>query len=124
VLDELMRGLTERERRVVRFRFREDLRQSQIGEVLGMSQMQVSRTLRSTLAQMQETATRTHRAHSRVACRHRSLATSDAGQAGGAIDHRRPIPPRFRSRGASGTVGYKEGIRGGVGAFSAVPPDF
>ena len=57
MLDELMRGLSERERRVVRLRFREDLRQSQIGELLGMSQMQVSRMLRNTLAQLQETAT-------------------------------------------------------------------
>jgi RNA polymerase sigma-B factor len=59
VLDELMRVLTERERRVVRLRFREDLRQSQIGELLGMSQMQVSRTLHSTLAKLQQTATST-----------------------------------------------------------------
>jgi RNA polymerase sigma-B factor len=59
VLDELMRGLTERERRVVRLRFREDLRQSQIGDLLGMSQMQVSRMLRNTLAQLQETVTST-----------------------------------------------------------------
>jgi RNA polymerase sigma-B factor len=42
--------LTDRQRRVLHLRYVEDLTQSQIGEHIGVSQMQVSRILRSTLA--------------------------------------------------------------------------
>lgn len=42
--------LTDRQRRVLHLRYVEDLTQSQIGEQIGVSQMQVSRILRSTLA--------------------------------------------------------------------------
>jgi len=44
-----LRTLPERERTVVRLRFEEELTQSQIAERVGISQMQVSRVIRSTL---------------------------------------------------------------------------
>ena len=45
-------GLTPREREILRLRFAEELSQRQIGERLGITQMQVSRILASSLAQV------------------------------------------------------------------------
>lgn len=45
-------GLTDRERLVLELRFVEERTQSQIGEQIGVSQMQVSRILRSVLARL------------------------------------------------------------------------
>jgi RNA polymerase sigma-B factor len=45
-------GLSDRERLIVRLRFVEEQTQSQIGAVLGVSQMQVSRLLAGILAQL------------------------------------------------------------------------
>ena len=47
-------ALEERERIVLELRFREDLNQYEIGERLGISQMQVSRVMRRALAKMLE----------------------------------------------------------------------
>jgi len=47
-------GLTAREKHVIQLRFVEGLNQYEIGELQGVSQMQVSRTLRSGLAKMLE----------------------------------------------------------------------
>jgi len=55
LLDSLMRHLPQRERRVLNLRFQEDLTQTQIGEILGMTQMQVSRTIRAALERLQIT---------------------------------------------------------------------
>lgn len=46
--------LPERDRAIVRLRFVEDLTQSEIGERVGISQMHVSRVLRSTLSQLRD----------------------------------------------------------------------
>jgi RNA polymerase sigma-B factor len=46
--------LSARERRVLELRFVEDLTQTQIAEVIGVSQMQVSRILRRALAQLRD----------------------------------------------------------------------
>ena len=46
--------LSERERRVLELRFVEDLTQTQIAELIGVSQMQVSRILRRALSQLRE----------------------------------------------------------------------
>ena len=46
-VDNMLDRLTERERTVVRMRFAEGLSQARIGEAIGVSQMQVSRLLRS-----------------------------------------------------------------------------
>jgi RNA polymerase sigma-B factor len=58
-VERLMTGLGEREREVLRLRFGEDLMQSEIGERLGISQMQVSRLLRQSIADLQEMAAQT-----------------------------------------------------------------
>ncbi|HEX8103514.1 MAG TPA: SigB/SigF/SigG family RNA polymerase sigma factor [Solirubrobacteraceae bacterium] len=51
-VDDLLRRLPDRERRVVELRFHEDLTQSEIGERVGISQMHVSRLLRRALAEL------------------------------------------------------------------------
>ena len=52
LLSDLMRSLTQREREVIRLRFEADLTQAQIGEIIGVSQMQVSRVLRQAIARL------------------------------------------------------------------------
>jgi RNA polymerase sigma-B factor len=54
LLDHLLRFLTRRQREVVRLRFGEDLTQREIGERIGLSQMQVSRILREALDRLSE----------------------------------------------------------------------
>jgi RNA polymerase sigma-B factor len=56
-LKPLLAYLTPRERAILRLRFEEDLTQSEIGAQLGISQMHVSRTLRKTIARLQQLAT-------------------------------------------------------------------
>jgi RNA polymerase sigma-B factor len=51
-LEPLMARITERERIVLRFRFSEDLTQAEIGERIGVSQMQVSRLIRQALGRL------------------------------------------------------------------------
>jgi len=51
-LESLLRTLPERDRLVLRLRFRDDLTQSEIGRRLGCSQMHVSRILRSAIQQL------------------------------------------------------------------------
>ena len=48
-IEHLMRSITPREREVLRLRFEEDLTQAEIGELIGVSQMQVSRIIRQAL---------------------------------------------------------------------------
>jgi RNA polymerase sigma-B factor len=52
LLEELLRFLTRRQRQVVRLRFGEELTQQQIGERIGLSQMQVSRILREAVQRL------------------------------------------------------------------------
>jgi RNA polymerase sigma-B factor len=52
----LVRGLPERERKILALRFGGDLTQSEIGERLGISQMHVSRLLRRTIEELQNQA--------------------------------------------------------------------
>jgi RNA polymerase sigma-B factor len=51
-LELLMRSITPREREVLRLRFEEDLTQAEIGERIGVSQMQVSRIIRQSIARL------------------------------------------------------------------------
>lgn len=60
VLDELMRVLDSRERDIVRMRFVEDMTQAQIGRVVGVSQMQVSRIVRRAVERMRIAADAQH----------------------------------------------------------------
>ena len=55
-LDSLMRALTQRERQMLNLRFREDLTQVQIAEIIGVSQMHVSRIIRNAIAKLTVTS--------------------------------------------------------------------
>ena len=56
LLETLMRAVTPREREILHLRFVEDLTQSEIGERVGVSQMQVSRILRTALIRLRSAA--------------------------------------------------------------------
>jgi len=51
-IEHLMRSITPREREVLHLRFAEDLTQAEIGERIGVSQMQVSRIIRQSVARL------------------------------------------------------------------------
>jgi RNA polymerase sigma-B factor len=51
-----MRSLTPRQREAIRLRFEQDLTQAEIGERIGVSQMQVSRILRQPIARLRALA--------------------------------------------------------------------
>jgi RNA polymerase sigma-B factor len=53
-LEPMFARITERERLVLTLRFAEDLTQAEIGERIGVSQMQVSRLIRQALARLRE----------------------------------------------------------------------
>ena len=55
-LEHLMRSITPREREVLRLRFEQDLTQAEIGELIGVSQMQVSRIIRQSIARLRTVA--------------------------------------------------------------------
>jgi RNA polymerase sigma-B factor len=57
-VERLMRALTDRQREILRLRFGEDLTQSEIGERVGLSQMQISRLLRQAIGRLREAAER------------------------------------------------------------------
>jgi RNA polymerase sigma-B factor len=63
-IEHLMRSITAREREVLRLRFEEDLTQAEIGERIGVSQMQVSRIIRQSVARLRAYASAHHRAPS------------------------------------------------------------
>jgi RNA polymerase sigma-B factor len=52
----LAKSLTDRERRIIELRFVVGMTQTEIGRTLGISQMQVSRLLRKSLARMRDRA--------------------------------------------------------------------
>jgi RNA polymerase sigma-B factor len=54
IVEQLMARLPEREREIVRLRFYEDQSQEQIAAAVGVSQMQVSRLLRSSFEKLRE----------------------------------------------------------------------
>lgn len=55
-IEPALRGLSERERTIVRLRFEEDRTQAEIGAAIGVSQMHVSRLLRRALANVRSAA--------------------------------------------------------------------
>ena len=55
-LQTLMSTVTPREREVLRMRFEQDMTQAEIGAVIGVSQMQVSRIIRQALARLRAAA--------------------------------------------------------------------
>ena len=56
-LDRLLQSVSPRERDVLRLRFEEDLTQAEIGALIGVSQMQVSRIIRQSVARLRAYAT-------------------------------------------------------------------
>ena len=70
LLDGLMRGVSPRDREILHMRYFEDMTQAEIGEVFGVSQMQVSRLVRNSIERMQTVA----EAHAQ-----RDTMTSSAG---------------------------------------------
>jgi RNA polymerase sigma-B factor len=54
----LLEALAPREQEVLRLRFREDLTQAEIGKIIGVSQMQVSRIIRGAIQQLSDRAGR------------------------------------------------------------------
>lgn len=58
ILERLLRMVTDRDRRVLRMHFELDMTQREIGDVLGVSQMQVSRIIRHALQRMRLGAAR------------------------------------------------------------------
>jgi RNA polymerase sigma-B factor len=57
-VEQLLEVLPDRERIILEWRFRHGLTQSEIGERLGLSQMHVSRLIRSTISELQAAHTR------------------------------------------------------------------
>jgi RNA polymerase sigma-B factor len=55
-LDRLLQAVSPREREVLRLRFEEDMTQAEIGALIGVSQMQVSRIIRQSLARLRDVA--------------------------------------------------------------------
>jgi RNA polymerase sigma-B factor len=55
-LDRLLAAVSPREREVLRLRFEQDMTQAEIGEIIGVSQMQVSRLIRQALARLRTAA--------------------------------------------------------------------
>jgi RNA polymerase sigma-B factor len=55
-LARLLRAITPREREVLRLHFEEDLTQRQIGQRIGVSQMQTSRIIRHSIARLRTAA--------------------------------------------------------------------
>ena len=55
-LDKLLEALTPRERQILRMRFEDDLTQGEIGDWVGVSQMQISRIIRQSVARLRATA--------------------------------------------------------------------
>jgi RNA polymerase sigma-B factor len=56
LLDGLLAGLPARSREVLRLRFEQDLTQAEIGALIGVSQMQVSRIIRHAVDQVRRVA--------------------------------------------------------------------
>jgi RNA polymerase sigma-B factor len=56
LLDGLLAGVSPRAREILRLRFEEDLHQAEIGALLGVSQMQISRLLRQAIEQLRHIA--------------------------------------------------------------------
>jgi RNA polymerase sigma-B factor len=74
LLADLMGGLAPRSREVLRLRYEHDMTQTQIGELLGVSQMHVSRLIHQALTQMRHTATGSSGAQAPPAGQRRALA--------------------------------------------------
>jgi RNA polymerase sigma-B factor len=67
LLDGLLAGVSPRAREVLRLRFEQDLSQAEIGALVGVSQMQISRILRQAIEQLRHVADQHERIHDEAA---------------------------------------------------------
>jgi RNA polymerase sigma-B factor len=58
IVDDLLHRLPARERLILELRFKKELTQAEIGDLLGLSQMQISRLIRRSIATLQDAARR------------------------------------------------------------------
>jgi len=56
MVDGMLALLDERERLILRLRFQDELTQAEIGRMLGISQMHISRLIRQAIATLQQAA--------------------------------------------------------------------
>jgi RNA polymerase sigma-B factor len=77
VLDPLLAMISPRSREVLRLRFEEDMTQAEIGSLLGVGQMQVSRILRAALEQLRHIVEQQERQSDRAAAAHPPRRTAD-----------------------------------------------
>lgn len=54
MLAQMLTALTPREQEILRLRFEQDMTQAEIGDIMGVSQMQISRILRQTLTRLRD----------------------------------------------------------------------
>jgi len=119
----LLSRLTPREQQILRLRFEHDLTQSEIGALLGISQMHVSRILRRTIAQLQALARdlgrlpglRRRRAHADDVCPWpaRSCRAGNAARLPTDSSVRRPA--RRSTRGSASPASRSNRVRGARG---------
>ena len=74
LLESLMRVLTPRERLVLTLRFHDDLTQVQVGEIVGVSQMHISRLVRNAIAKLTATSIAAQQVSDRRASERRRVA--------------------------------------------------
>ncbi len=77
-IEKLMTVLSDRERQVLQLRFTDDLKQSEIGAEIGVSQMQVCRIIRQAVSRLQEEAEQLPQSPSRFGVGTRALIASPA----------------------------------------------
>ena len=95
-LGPLLQGISGRERTVLALRFEEDLTQAEIGERIGVSQMQVSRVIRQALARLRtQLEARRGSPHQR---RGRGRPRQAERREQGTADHARETPSRKPGR--------------------------
>ncbi|MDQ3675614.1 MAG: SigB/SigF/SigG family RNA polymerase sigma factor [Actinomycetota bacterium] len=87
LLEVLLTSLTEREREILRLRFDEDMTQAQIGAIVGIGQMGVSRIIRRALQRLRDAADRPPQAvgalHAPRSSKTRSTGHASTGLVGG-----------------------------------------
>ncbi len=77
-IEKLMTVLSDREHHVLQLRFTDDLKQSEIGAEIGVSQMQVCRIIRQAVSRLQEEAEQLPQSPSRFGVGTRALIASPA----------------------------------------------
>ncbi len=103
-LGPLLQGISGRERTVLALRFGEDLTQAEIGERIGVSQMQVSRVIRQALARLR-TQLEAQQGGRQRQLRGRGRPRKAQRRKQGRADHEREAPSRKPGPGRNGPPG-------------------